>query len=71
MFLVAGTAANQEPEFKITSTKLCVPVVTLSTRDNVKLLKQLESALKRTINWSKYQSETIKQTQNRYLDFFN
>ena len=42
--LVAGTAANQVPEFKITDTKLYVPVVTLSTQDNVKLLKQLESS---------------------------
>ena len=34
--LVAGTAANQVPEFKITDTKLYVPVITLSTQDNVK-----------------------------------
>ena len=39
-FLVADTAANQKPEFKITDIKLYVPVVTLSTQDNVKLLKQ-------------------------------
>ena len=37
--LVAGTAANQEPEFKISDRKLYVSVVILSTRDNVKLLK--------------------------------
>ena len=47
---VAGTVANQNPEFKITDTKLCVPVLTLSTQDNIKLLKQLESDFKRTIN---------------------
>ena len=29
--------------FKITDTKLYVPVVTLSTQDNVKLLQQLKS----------------------------
>ena len=28
--------------FTITDTKLCVPVVTLSTQDNAKLLKQLK-----------------------------
>ena len=39
-FLIAGTAANQEPAFTITDTKLYVHVVTLSTQDNVKLLKQ-------------------------------
>ena len=47
-------AANQNPEFKITDTKLYVPVVTLSTQDNIKLLKKLESGFKRTINWNKY-----------------
>ena len=52
--VVAGTAANQNPKFNITDTKLYVPVVTLSTQDNVKLLKQLESGFKRTINWNKY-----------------
>ena len=51
MFLIAGTAANRVPKFKVTDTKPYVPVVTLSTQDNVKLLKQLESGLKRTINW--------------------
>ena len=30
-FLVTGTAANQEPTFRITDAKLYVPVVTLST----------------------------------------
>ena len=67
--LVIGTEANQEPEFKITDTKLYVLVVTLSTQDNVKLLKQLESGFKRTINWNKYQSTKTNQAQNRYLDF--
>ena len=48
--LVAGTATNQNPEFKITDTKLYVPIVTLSIQDNIKLLKQLESGCKRTSN---------------------
>ena len=38
-FLVAGTAANQEPKFKITDAKLYVSVVTLTTQHNIKLLK--------------------------------
>ena len=46
---MAGTAANQNPYFKKTDTKFYVPVVTLSTQDNIKLLKQLESGFKRTI----------------------
>ena len=51
-FLLAGTAANQVPEFKITNTKGYVPFLTLSNQDNVKLLKQVESGFKRTINWN-------------------
>ena len=39
--------------FEITDTKLYVPFVTLSTQDNAKLLQQLKSAFKGTINWNK------------------
>ena len=35
--------ASQGATFTITETNLYVPVVTLSTQDNVKLLPQLES----------------------------
>ena len=31
-FLVAGTEANQEPDFKTTDTNFCVPVTILSTQ---------------------------------------
>ena len=68
-FLVAGTAVNREPTFTVTDIKFYVPVVTLSTQDNVKLLKQLESGFKWIINWNKYQSKITEQTWNRYLDF--
>ena len=43
--------------FKITGTKLYVPVVTLSTKDDNNFLKQLKSGFKRTIKWNKYRSE--------------
>ena len=36
--------------FEITDTKLYVPVVTLSTQDNSKLLQQLKSGFKRVVN---------------------
>ena len=36
--------------FEITDTKLYVPVVTLSTKENAKLLQQLKSGFKRVIN---------------------
>ena len=67
--IVAGTANNQNSSFQINDTKLYVPVVTLSTQENIKLLKQLESGFKRTINWNKYLAKTTNQVQNRYLDF--
>ena len=59
--LVASTAANQNPSFKINDTKLYILFVTLSTQENIKLLKQLESGFKRTINWNKYQAKTANQ----------
>ena len=46
------SSATGETKFKITETKLYVPVVTLSTQDNAKLLQQLKSDFKRTINWN-------------------
>ena len=35
--------------FKITNVNLCVPVATLSTEDDNKLLEQLKTGFKRTI----------------------
>ena len=37
--------------FEMTDTKIYVPVVTLSTQDNAKLLQQLKSEFKRTIKF--------------------
>ena len=54
---------------QINDTKLFVPTLALSAQDNIKLLKQLESGFKRTINWNKYLPKTTNQAQNRYLDF--
>ena len=55
-------------KFKITEIKLYVPVVTLSTQDNAKLLQQLKSGFKRTINWNKYESSPKRYAKNRYLN---
>ena len=41
-------------KFEITDTKLYVPVATLSTQDNAKLLQQLKSCFQITITWNKY-----------------
>ena len=59
---------NGGTKFKLTETKLYVPVVTLSTQDNAKLLQQLKSCFKRTINWNKYESNIKTFAQNRYLN---
>ena len=58
-----------ERKFTITETKLYVPVVTLSTQDNAKLLQQLKSGFKRTINWNKYELNIKTFAQNRYLNY--
>ena len=39
--------------FKITDTKLYVPIVTLSTEDDNNFLEQLKSGFKRFIKWNK------------------
>ena len=48
--IIYPDVANQVPTFTITETNLYVPVVTLSTQDNAKLLPQLKSGFKRTIS---------------------
>ena len=45
-------------------TLLYVPVVALSTQDNVKLLDQLKSGFKITINWNKYKKQQYKHKIN-------
>ena len=57
------TNATIAGRFAITGTK---PVV--SVQDKVKLLQQLKSGFKRTINWNKYQSEPKTYAQNQYLN---
>ena len=56
-------------KFAITETKLYVPVVTLSTQDNAKLLQQLKPGFKRTVNWNKYESNIKTFAQNRCLNY--
>ena len=55
--IIYTSVNNQVPTFRITETKLYVPVVTLSTQDNAKLLTQLKSGFKRAISWNKYLSK--------------
>ena len=62
-------ANNVSTTFSITDTRIYVQVVTLSTQDNTKLLEELKSGFKRTINWNKYQPKVSTKRQNQYLDF--
>ena len=50
------TNSTIEEKFVITETK---------TQDNAKLLQQLKSRFKRTINWNKYESSVKTFAQNR------
>ena len=66
----SNATANQATAFAIKDTKLYVPVVTSSTKENSKPLQQLKSRLKHTINWKNIiQKQTNKIFQNPYLDF--
>ena len=62
------SSATEETKFKTTETKFYVPVVTLSTQDNAKILQQLKSSFKRTIYWNKYESKIKTFAQNIYLN---
>ena len=55
--------------FEITDTKVYVPVVTLSTKENAKLLQQLKSGFKRVINWNKYLSKPELLRRNPILNY--
>ena len=62
-------SATGKTKFEITDTKLYAPVVTLSTRDNAKLLQQLKLGYKWLINWDKYQPKFLLDRLNQYIDF--
>ena len=66
--LIATSIRNQNATFAITDTKLYVPVVTLSTQENIKFLQQLKSGFKRVINWNKYLSKAELLAQNPNLN---
>ena len=44
-------------------------MVTLSIQDNAKLLKQLKSGFKRSINWNKYHTKVSIEEVNQHLGF--
>ena len=66
--LIYTNVPNQDPIFTITETNLYVPVVTLSTQDNAKLLPQVKSGFKRRISWNKYLAKPELLAQNANLN---
>ena len=54
--------------FKVTDTKLFVPAVTLSTEDD-KLIEQLKTRIRRTIDWNKYRSEVTTKAKTNNLNY--
>ena len=57
-------SAIADTTFTITNTKLYVPIIILSSKDNVKLVKLLEERYKRPVYWNEYQTKI----QSRNLD---
>ena len=55
----------------MTDTRLYVPVVTLSSQDDNKFLKQIKTGFKRTIKWNKYRSERSNYTKTSNLNYLN
>ena len=64
----SATRKTKFAKIQTTDTKLYVPVVTLSSQDNAKLLEQLKSGFIRIINQNKYQSKVSTERKKQYLD---
>ena len=65
MISSVNAAAGQVVSFMITNTKLYVPIVTLSTKDNNNLTKQLNDGFKRGIYWNQYVSKPFPETLHK------
>ena len=61
----ADADSGQVVSFMITNTKLYVSIVTLSTKDNNNLTKQLNDGFKRSIYWNQYVSKPFPQTPHK------
>ena len=66
---IAAINAPTNATFQIQRTKLYVPVVTLSTQDDNKLLEQLKTEFRGTIKWNKYRSKMTNQTKTNKLNY--
>ena len=63
--------SNREKTFQITSTKLYVTIITLLSKDNINLTKQLNEGFKRSVYWNEYKSkiETKEADANNLIRF--
>ena len=73
MFAAGADNANANPNnviFTIKDTKLFVPVVNSSPRDNKKLSKLLSKGFERSVYWNAYKAKSEnKKTTNEYIYF--
>ena len=68
MISSVNAAAGQAVSFMmITNTKLHVPILTLSTKDNNNLTKQLNDGYKRSIYWNQYVSKPFQKLHTKKL----
>ena len=65
--IIYDNAANQNPTFEITETKIHVPVAN-QLNGNAKLLPQIKSGFQRTINWNRHLSKPELLVQNPNLN---
>ena len=62
-YAVGDNANDRETTFKITSRKLYVQFVTLLTKANVNLTKQLNEGFERPFYWNEYKSKEKQKLQ--------
>ena len=60
------SSAGNSAKFKVTDAKLHVRIVTLSTKNNVNLTKQLTDGFKRFVYWNNYGTIPAKIMNNIY-----
>ena len=73
--LSAPTADNTDANhhiiiFTIKDTKLYVPVITLSAKDNQKLSKLLSQEFERSVYWNEYETKSENKNMAMNIDIF-
>ena len=66
----APPTQTTEATFQLNSTRLYMPVLTLSTNDDIRCLENIKQGLKGKISWNRYRPEitTTKKQQFRLYD---